>query len=104
MKKNLLRFVLFILFLGASYVYGQNNATLSGTVKDATTGEILVGADVYLKGTSIGGVSDVNGKYEIRSIPAGNYTVQVTYITYEDFTKEIELSPGDHIKLNIKLQ
>jgi len=104
MKKNLLQFVLFILFLGASSVYGQNNAILSGTVKDATTGEILVGADVYLKGTSIGGVSDVNGKYEIRSIPAGNYTVQVTYITYEDFTKEIELSPGDHIKLNIKLQ
>ena len=104
MKKNLLQFILLISLLGVSSVYGQNNAILSGTVKDATTGEILVGADVYLKGTSIGGVSDVNGKYEIRNIPEGNYTVQVTYITYEDFTKEIKLSPGDHIKLNIKLQ
>ena len=39
--------------------------TLSGTVTSSQTGEKLVGANVYVKGTSMGAATDVNGKYSI---------------------------------------
>jgi len=61
-----LKIVLFLFILsGIHPAFSQNKASVSGVVKDASTGESLVGANIYFKGTGIGTVSDVNGKYEI---------------------------------------
>ena len=39
--------------------------TISGTVKDASTGEGLAGANIVVEGTDIGSASDVEGSYTI---------------------------------------
>jgi hypothetical protein len=44
----------------------RRTAHLSGTVKDATTGEALIGVNVTGKGTTIGTVTDIDGKYTSR--------------------------------------
>jgi TonB-linked SusC/RagA family outer membrane protein len=41
--------------------------TISGTVKDGTTGEVIPGVSVLLKGTSTGTISDVNGTFTLQS-------------------------------------
>ena len=106
MKRYLLfQIALFVFIFSASHsIFAQNTASVSGVVKDASTGEILVGANVYFKGTSIGTTSDENGKYEIRNIPEGTYTFDVTYITFKDYEKEITIKSGDKLKFNIKLE
>jgi len=106
MKKTLLLQIslsVFLIFILNS-INAQNTASVSGVVKDATTGEVLVGANVFFKGTSIGSTSDVNGKYEILNIPAGFYTFDVTYLTYIDYEKEITIESGEKYKFNIKLE
>ncbi|HRB18899.1 MAG TPA: carboxypeptidase-like regulatory domain-containing protein, partial [Chitinophagales bacterium] len=45
-------------------VYAQNRS-LSGTVSDAATGEALIGVNVTGKGTTIGTVTDIDGKYTL---------------------------------------
>ena len=57
---------------------------LKGEVKDATSGDALPGANVFLKGTSIGAATDLDGYYMITNVPPGHYTVQVKFIGYQD--------------------
>jgi hypothetical protein len=63
MKKTLLLWLFGLLL--TTQIYAQNR-TLSGTVKDETTGEALIGVNVTGKGTTIGTVTDIDGKYYIR--------------------------------------
>ncbi len=63
-------------------VDAQNTATLTGTIKDKKDNSELIGVNVLLKGTSIGAVTDVNGKYSIKNIRPGEYTIEISYIGY----------------------
>jgi Ca-activated chloride channel family protein len=43
----------------------------------------LIGANVVLKGTSIGVATDANGEYTIKNTPAGSYNIAISYIGYQ---------------------
>jgi outer membrane receptor protein involved in Fe transport len=70
--------------------HAEVSATLSGTVKDTKSGEPLPGANVVLVGTGIGASTDVNGRYTIRGISAGEYMVKVSFVGYQ--TSESKLA------------
>src|ERR1035437_2881780 len=55
---------------------------ISGTVTDASTGEVLAGVNILVKGTTIGAISDVNGKYSITSALDQNATLVFSFIGY----------------------
>ena len=82
---------------------GFPQGLLRGLVSDSLTQKELIGANVFLMGTSLGAASDIDGKYLISPIPQGNYTVKVSYIGYR--AKEIEVQISDNIttELNIEL-
>lgn len=56
--------------------------TIRGTVFDDVTGEPLIGVSVLVKGTSNGGVTDFDGKFNVTAVP-GNYDLQISYISYQ---------------------
>ena len=60
MKQNIL---LFILFLACALSVFAQKQTVSGVVKDSFLGETVVGANVVIKGTLTGTVTDINGKF-----------------------------------------
>jgi TonB-dependent receptor len=70
-------------------VQGLSASTIDGKITDATTGNVMPGANVVVVGTDFGAATDRNGNYRIVSIPPGTYTVSVSYIGYEDFTAEL---------------
>ena len=51
--------------------------TLHGVITDGATKEPLIGATVRLEGTSLGGITDMDGKFTINGIPKGVYTVVI---------------------------
>ena len=85
------------IFLWMSIVPSANFAAsgkLSGVVKDATTGEPLIGANVMIEGAwssgqvikfdrSLGAASDVEGFYYILNVPPGRYAVKAMMMGYE---------------------
>ncbi|MGD8779891.1 MAG: TonB-dependent receptor [Ignavibacteria bacterium] len=75
-KKSIVVFLLLI----PSVLFGSGK--VNGTVVDSLSQESLVGANVFLVGTSLGGAVDIEGNYEIHAIPPGEYTVKCTYIGY----------------------
>ncbi len=84
--------------------YAQNKATINGTVIDSLTRESLPGANVYLEGTSIGGITDPEGKFSISSIPAGKYVVIVSYIGYDKHMVSVNLKAGEILEKDFNMQ
>ena len=64
--------------------------TLSGFVTDAATGEVLVGAAVYVPGARRGASTNGYGYYSL-ALPAGNVRVAVSYVGYETATATVAL-------------
>ena len=77
---------------------------ITGLILDAATGEPLPGANVLIKGTSIGAASNMDGKFTILKINPGNYIIVVRYIGYKDVDIPVNLKPGETITKNIELE
>lgn len=75
----------------------QQQKTIKGTVKDAT-GESIIGANVIVKGSTVGVITDIDGNFTL-DVPA-NATLQISYIGY--LSQEIKV--GSQTSFNIQLQ
>jgi TonB-dependent receptor len=69
-----------------SFATFAQTGTLRGTITDAKTKETLIGATVRIAGTQLGVATDVNGFFSFAKVPAGSYTVEVTYVSYNTET------------------
>ncbi len=81
------------------YDVGNNDLsnTVSGVVTDSN-GEPLPGASVMIKGTTIGTVTDLDGKYSL-AIPAGGGNLQIAYIGFDT-----QILPISSNQINIRLE
>ncbi len=79
-------------------------AVIKGKIYDANNNDPLIEASVYLLNTSYAAASDVNGEYVLKDIPAGHYTVEVKYIGYVAYKKEIDIKDDQTLKLDIGLK
>ncbi|TXE12970.1 TonB-dependent receptor [Seonamhaeicola algicola] len=95
MKQSLLG--LCLLF---SWVVTAQNFTVRGKVKDAKNGETLMGATVFLKGTTNGAITNNYGFYSLTAVK-GNYTLVVSYMGYQEITKSIILN--ENLEFNFEL-
>ena len=95
MKKLVLLFMLFTSILSA-----QEKYTVSGIIKEVSNGETVFGATVFLKNTTIGAVSNEYGFFSITA-PKGTYTLVVSYLGYEDNTREVTFGKNQKIDFEI---
>jgi hypothetical protein len=65
-----------------SLLMAGTTGKISGTVRDADTGEPLPGASVVIVGTQMGAAADENGFYFIIGVPPGTYTVRAQMMGY----------------------
>ena len=76
--------------------------TISGTVKDAATGEPLPYTNIMVLNTDFGTASDINGYYIIPIIPTGEFTIQFMMIGFATLGKKIKIS-NENIRLDVEL-
>ncbi len=76
--------------------------TISGTVRDAKTNEALGLASVQTEGYNSSAVTDELGRFELKGIPAGNYTLVIRFLGYHNKTESISLN--DNVELSILLE
>ncbi len=80
--------ILPLLFFLQVLVLGGVTGKLVGTIKDKTTGEPLLGASVVLEGTTLGAVTDVDGRFVVINIPPGVYNIKASFVGYESVVFE----------------
>ncbi len=78
-------------------------ASISGFVTDSTSGEGLIGANVYLEDNGIGISSNLQGYYVLHPVPTGEYVLKVSYIGYKTVSLDIDISPDERKFLNISM-
>jgi hypothetical protein len=64
---------------------------VSGHISDSKTGEMLIGATVYVEELQTGTVSNLYGYYAV-SLPPGDYTLTYSYIGYQSLTRSVVLN------------
>jgi len=71
--------------------------TVSGVITDES-GESLIGASVLAKGSSVGTITDIDGRYTI-TLPQGSNTLIVSYVGYSE--KEIQVTGPGEMNINL---
>lgn len=98
MRQKLLCLLLF--FVGFILASAQNSYTISGTITDASNGETVFGASVFLENTTIGAVTNAYGFYSITA-EEGDYKLIVSYIGYATASQKITLNGNQNINFEI---
>ena len=65
-----------------STIIAGTSGKIVGTVKDAQTGEPLIGASVVIEGTTLGAATNIDGYYVILNIPPGKYSLVASAVGY----------------------
>lgn len=95
-KKYTLLLLLLSTFLG---VFAEKY-TLSGYIKDASNGEELIGATIYIKERQTGNITNVYGFYSL-TVDEGIYTIEYSYIGYQ--TQSVTVNLTQNVRKNIEL-
>ena len=95
-------FFIFSIILLSLSSFSQNG-NIRGFIYDKNTGEPIMFCNVFLKGTTIGNTTDINGMYNISRISPGDYTIIATYIGYDTSSVKVTLKPGQTITQNLRI-
>ncbi len=101
-SKLLLILVAFMAFSGT--LFSQSTGKIAGKITDASTGNGLPGANVFIEGTNMGAATDLKGSYIILSVPAGTYNLIFKYIGYEEKTVEVTVVAGKYVTKDARLE
>ena len=93
-----------LLALAPSGLAAQANGSISGTVTDANRGEPIRGIQARVAGTRSLALTDAEGAYELREVPAGTHTVTFTWIGYRDQLVEVSVSSGQTVSLDVAME
>lgn len=110
--KTVFKIVVFVLVIAASNnLYAQNNSSLTQTIRgqviDKETQVTLPGATIVVLETDLryAAVTDGDGKFYIKNVPVGRYSIQAGFMGYEKQTiSEIEVTTSKEVVLNFQLQ
>ncbi len=81
-------------------VCAQAKFSVSGYVRDAKSGETLIGVTVFVRGTNTGTLTNEYGFYSL-TLPGGDYDLGVSYVGFQTFAKQISLTANQ--KLDVEL-
>src|SRR5450759_2419404 len=70
------------LLLGTSALFSGTTGKIAGKILDEKTNEPIIGANVVVSGTALGGATDIDGNYFINNIPPGSYALRVSAVGY----------------------
>ncbi len=96
--------------LGAAMVFlfaglaSAQTGTITGTVRNSETGEPVEGAQISIPGSTMGTLSQANGRFMMLNVPAGRHTLRVAYIGYATLTEQVVVEPNQTTTMNIQLE
>jgi hypothetical protein len=84
----------------AEPVDDNRKPVISGHVKDSQTGEVLIGATVYIQENQTGITTNTYGFYSLSAAP-GNYTLMVAFLGFRSYQKTINLTADQTLNISL---
>jgi len=82
----------------------RSKSIISGKIIDVETGMPIPNVNIFLAYTTIGTITNREGKYLLKNIPQGQYDLIVSHIGYELTTFQITLRKSEILEHNIQLK
>jgi hypothetical protein len=89
--------------MSAALAQPAGTASINGFVEDASSGETLIGANVYLSETEEGAATNTSGYFTMPGLAPGSYTLVCSYVGYTPYRTTVELEAGEELRLDIEL-
>ncbi|MDA0986834.1 MAG: TonB-dependent receptor [Bacteroidetes bacterium] len=103
--QNRIKLFFVLIFSTFELSFSGTTGKLAGYVKDAQSSEALIGVTIFVKGTTLGASTDIEGYFNILNIPPGNYTVTTSAIGYSTvIIEKVKISIDQTTNLNINLK
>lgn len=102
MKKVFKGLIITISLCVSCISFGQN-ASISGVITDALSGEKLFSVKVVIQGLGKGATTDLDGKYAIKGLSSGAYKVEVRYNEYNNLLLDVKLKENENFIMDLKL-
>lgn len=97
-----IRYFFFLLILfSTQHIKAQGKFTINGVIKDASNGETLIGATVYIKELKNGATTNEYGFYSL-TLPAGSYTIDFSYVGFELIAQSVTLDKNTQLNMELK--
>lgn len=104
-QNNIILKLLFVFSCFYSTSVFAQHGVIEGVLFDAKTNEPLFGATVVIEGTSIGSMTDFDGKFILNKVPVGNNRVTSSFLSYKPTTNpEVFIRAGDTTRIEFALQ
>lgn len=99
------RWILWLIVMGTTFGFAQTDSgTLTGMVVDKSTGEGLITANVTLENTNFVVFADIEGRFVLRKVPTGTYTLIASFDGFTPTTiKDVVIRAGETTNLDIAL-
>lgn len=98
--RNIVTSLIFFFFAASAFA---QTGTVTGTVVDGESGDILIGVNIRVKQTNGGAVTGVDGKYNLKLAP-GKYTLEFSYVSYQSkLVEEVTVKAGGLSSLDMAL-
>ena len=82
----------------------QDTGTLTGTVADAETGQLLDGAQVHIPALGLGTLSRNGGRFTIPDVPAGTHELRAELIGHLNLTQTVTVASGQTLSLELLME
>jgi TonB-linked SusC/RagA family outer membrane protein len=92
-----------LLLAGSAPVVGAQEIAVRGTVTDARTGQPIAGAQVTVRGTGIGALTNEQGTYVLEGVPAGRVEIRAEYLGYSPQSQTLEVAAGETAEVDLQL-
>lgn len=89
-----------LFILSVNLVVAQEKFTISGYIRDGSSGEELIGATIFVKELGTGTSANIYGYYSI-TIPKGTYTLNYSFLGLETQSKVVELTANQKIDIEL---
>ena len=87
----------------ATSAAAQATGTIEGKVTETGSGRPLSGAQIFIAGTTVGGVTNDRGEYRITGAPARQVALRVRLIGYSPITKSVVVTAGQTVTQDIEV-
>ncbi len=106
MKNSIKRFIFLFLLscLAPALLFGAKTGVITGLVFDDTTGVGLPSVTIAIKQAKIVTITDINGNFNINSVPEGTDTLTISFVGYVEQKVVFTLAPGEIKKITVSLK
>ena len=95
-------FLITVLFVSSACA--GTSGVLEGKIKDKHSGEALIGVSVSIIGTSMGGATDAEGRFQVSNVEAGTYDVRFSSVGYQTLVyRDVVIRPDLHTSVSVEM-